>query len=118
MNPAPAPDAAASCSVPPRSNPPSPTALDDSTADVDLAGLARALSHPARVTIVRHLSQARGCVGGEIFDLVPLAQSTVSQHLKVLREAGLITGGGEGPRSGYCLDHDRLRQLRLLVAAL
>ena len=72
--------------------------------DVALARIAKALSHPARVAILRELARKNECVCGQIVDAIPLAQATVSQHLKELREAGLITGEVEGPKSCYCLD--------------
>ena len=69
--------------------------------DQALAELARALSHPARVAIVRHLATAGACVCGEIVSVLPLAQATVSQHLKVLKEAGFVQGEVDGPRTCY-----------------
>ncbi|HZO81839.1 MAG TPA: metalloregulator ArsR/SmtB family transcription factor [Candidatus Binataceae bacterium] len=87
-------------------------------ADEELARLARALGHPARVRIVRLLEARNGCVCGELVEAIPLAQSTVSQHLKVLKEAGLIQGEIDGPRVCYCLVPAALRRLRMLVAAL
>lgn len=72
------------------------------------AALAKALAHPARVAILRTLAARGTCVCGEIVDVLPLAQATVSQHLKVLREAGLVRGATDGPRSCYCLDREGL----------
>jgi DNA-binding transcriptional ArsR family regulator len=69
-----------------------------------LAGFAKALSHPARVAILKALAQRNECICGELVDLLPLAQSTVSQHLKELKNAGLINGTIEGPRSCYCIN--------------
>ncbi|MCS7035391.1 MAG: metalloregulator ArsR/SmtB family transcription factor [Saprospiraceae bacterium] len=69
-----------------------------------LAALARALSHPARIAILRELAQRNTCICGEIVSALPLSQSTVSQHLHVLLEAGLIQGTVDGPRSCYCLN--------------
>ncbi|MGI9627467.1 MAG: ArsR/SmtB family transcription factor [Longimicrobiales bacterium] len=83
-----------------------------STLDRDTARWAKALGHPARVAILQILARRKTCVCGEIVEDLPLAQSTVSQHLRVLREAGLITGEVEGPRSCYCIDADRIRQVR------
>lgn len=78
--------------------------------DVVLAARMKALAHPARLAIVRALAGVggNGCSCGEIVRDLPLAQSTVSQHLKILREAGIIRGDVGGPRSCYCLDHDVL----------
>ncbi|WP_371345491.1 ArsR/SmtB family transcription factor [Ancylobacter sp. IITR112] len=75
-----------------------------SDADEMLALRLRALAHPARLAILRALAQTGRCQCGEIVRGLTLAQSTVSQHLKVLKEAGLITGTIDGPRSCYCLD--------------
>jgi len=72
--------------------------------DETVAAWARALAHPARVQILRTLAARGTCVCGQIVEVLPLAQSTVSQHLKVLKEAGLVRGEVDGPRSCYCLD--------------
>jgi DNA-binding transcriptional ArsR family regulator len=84
----------------------------------ELANLAKAMGHPARVRILRLLAERAGCVCGDIVDEVGLAQSTVSQHLAVLKEAGLIRGEVAGPRVCYCLAPDMLRRFRMLAAAL
>jgi ArsR family transcriptional regulator len=83
--------------------------------DHSLAALCKALGHPARVAILRHLLQVDRCVCGEIVNILPLAQSTVSQHLKQLKDAGLIRGEIEGPRICYCADKQRLAELKKLV---
>ena len=70
----------------------------------DLAAFAKALSHPARIAILKVLSQKNECICGEIVEVLPLAQSTISQHLKELRIAGLIDGTVDGPRSCYCIN--------------
>lgn len=77
--------------------------------DQKLAALAKALSHPARIAILRSLARKGTCVCGEIVEVLPLAQSTVSQHLKELKEAGLIQGEVEGPKSCYCIDWKNLQ---------
>lgn len=87
-------------------------------ADEELAAFAKALGHPARVQILRLLTRRSACVCGDIVDELPLAQSTVSQHLKVLKEAGLIRGEVDGPRVCYCIDDRGLRRLRALMAGL
>jgi ArsR family transcriptional regulator len=92
--------------------------VEGDAADEELAALAKALGHPARVQIMRLLARRNACICGDIVDELPLAQSTVSQHLKVLKEAGLIQGEVDGPRTCYCVDPAGLRRLRLLVAAL
>jgi len=70
----------------------------------DLAEFAKALAHPARIAILKVLAQRNECICGELVDVLPLAQSTVSQHLKELKKAGLITGTVDGPRSCYCIN--------------
>ncbi len=94
----------------------SSTAEDDP--DECLATLARALGHPARVRIVRLLLARDECFCGDICDEIPLAQSTVSQHLKVLREAGLIVGEISGPSVCYCVNPDTLAVLKQLIGDL
>lgn len=86
--------------------------------DARLAALSKALGHPARVRIVRFLAASDACMCGQICDVVPLAPSTVSQHLKVLKQAGLITGEIDGTRVCYSLDRAVLAELPELVAAL
>ena len=70
----------------------------------ELAEIAKALSHPARIAILKVLAQKNECICGEIVEVLPLAQSTVSQHLKELLTAGLIEGTMDGPRSCYCIN--------------
>lgn len=84
-----------------------------STSDTDelLALRLRALAHPARLAILRALAAVERCQCGQIVRGLTLAQSTVSQHLKVLKEAGLIAGTIEGPRSCYCLDRKAFAEL-------
>ncbi|GAB4068402.1 winged helix-turn-helix transcriptional regulator [Ancylobacter sonchi] len=91
---------------------------DAPNSDDLLALRLRALGHPARLAILRALAERDRCVCGEIVRGLPLAQSTVSQHLKVLKEAGLIAGTVEGPRSCYCLDRDALAGLSAELSAL
>lgn len=78
--------------------------MTETVSDADLARWAKALAHPARLAILRTLGARGECVCGQVVEVVGLAQSTVSQHLKVLREAGLVRGTADGPRSCYCLD--------------
>ena len=87
----------------------------DEILDSELGLLAKALAHPARVRILRLLLGRRSCFCGEIVEHVPLAQATVSQHLKVLRDAGLIQGEIDGPRTCYRANRDRLAGVRDLV---
>jgi ArsR family transcriptional regulator len=86
--------------------------------DKALAQLAKALGHPARVSILRLLIARNECVCGEICDQIPLAQSTISQHLKTMKDAGLIQGEVDGPRICYCVNPVKLQQLKAFVAAL
>ena len=88
------------------------TLIAPSPDDAELAGWAKALGHPARIQILRILARAQTCHCGEIVQEVPLAQSTVSQHLRVLKDAGLIEGETDGPRSCYCLNAATLRRVR------
>lgn len=85
---------------------------------VALARYAKALSHPARLAILETLAKRDTCICGEIVKIMPLAQSTVSQHLKELKEAGLITGEVEGLTSCYCLDQSAAQELEKLVTGL
>ena len=68
------------------------------------SAICKALGHPARIRIVEYLKQEDRCICGEIVDIMPLAQSTVSQHLKILKQSGLVRGEIEGPRTCYRLD--------------
>ena len=86
--------------------------------DETLALWAKALAHPARIQILRTLAARGTCVCGEVVDVLPLAQSTVSQHLKVLREAGLVCGTVDGPRTCYCLDGEALTRATAAFADL
>lgn len=86
--------------------------------DVELAGLAKALGHPVRVQIMRILAARNSCVCGDLVEHLPLAQSTVSQHLKVLKQAGLIQGEVDGPRICYCVEPRTLRRFRMLAAGI
>ena len=69
-----------------------------------LSNFAKAIAHPARIAILKILAERNECICGEIVDVLPLAQSTVSQHLKELKNAGLIDGTVDGPRSCYCIN--------------
>ena len=75
-----------------------------------IARFAKALSHPARVAILETLAEKNSCICGEIVDIMPLSQSTVSQHLKELRDAGIIQGTIQGPSSCYCINFDILKK--------
>ena len=110
------PDSDACC--PPARDPADLRPVEGDEADEELATLAKAPGHPARVKIIRILLRKSGCICGDIVDELPLAQSTVSQHLKVLKDAGLIRGDVDGPRVCYCIEPRALRRLRALVGGL
>jgi ArsR family transcriptional regulator len=93
-------------------------ALEGQEADDELAVLAKALAHPVRVRILRLLAQDKTYICGNIAKNISLAQSTISQHLKVLKDAGLIRGTVEGPRICYCLEQKKIRRLKLLVVGI
>ena len=80
--------------------------------------LCKALGHPARVQIVEHLTQIGQCICGDLVGLLPLAQSTVSQHLKILKDSGLVNGEVEGPRTCYCLDRNVLAAFKRQASKL
>ena len=81
-----------------------------------LAGLARALGHPARIRIVQTLIAKQACIGCDLIDETGLAQSTVSEHLRILQAAGIITGEIERPRVCYSLNSTALQPLREFLA--
>lgn len=85
--------------------------------DVQLAKYAKALSHPARIAILRILANSKQCVCGDIVLELPLSQSTVSQHLKELKEAGFIKGEIDGPRICYCIDFDVWEDVKFRLSA-
>jgi ArsR family transcriptional regulator len=92
--------------------------LEGPEADEQLAKLAKAIGHPARVRILRLLSRKEARVCSQIVDEMPLAQSTVSEHLRILKEAGLVRCSQDGMRVGYCIDFDGLRRLKAMVAII
>jgi ArsR family transcriptional regulator, arsenate/arsenite/antimonite-responsive transcriptional repressor len=89
------------------------------TKDIDrLAALAKAIAHPARVQILEILARRTACVCGDIVGEMSLAQSTVSEHLRILKAAGLIMGEVDGPRVCYCINATTLSQFKSLVQAM
>jgi ArsR family transcriptional regulator len=80
--------------------------------------IAKALGHPARIAILKILADQTTCFCGDITDILPLAQSTVSQHLKVLKSAGLITGEVEGVKTCYCLNPNGIKELKSTLSEL
>jgi ArsR family transcriptional regulator, arsenate/arsenite/antimonite-responsive transcriptional repressor len=106
------------CAPPADGRAPDLRPVEGTGADEELARLAKAVGHPARVRILRLLVRREACVCGDIVDELPLAQSTVSQHLKVLKDAGLVRGDIDGPRVCYCIEPRALRRLKSLVGSL
>jgi DNA-binding transcriptional ArsR family regulator len=82
------------------------------------AEIAKALGHPARIAILKILAQRTTCFCGDITEILPLAQSTVSQHLKALKTAGLISGTVEGVKTCYCLNPEGIRELQSVLSEL
>jgi DNA-binding transcriptional ArsR family regulator len=82
---------------------------------LDVAGLAKALGHPARIAILQFLAQQKACVCSAIVEELPLSQSTVSQHLKELKTAGLIKGDIDGPSVCYCIDEKAWNKAKKLL---
>jgi DNA-binding transcriptional ArsR family regulator len=87
-------------------------AIAQTDAEARTVALLRAIAHPARFRIVKLLAQRQACVCGDLVDELPLAQSTVSEHLKVLKDAGIVRGEIDGPNRCYCLEPEALAWLR------
>lgn len=81
--------------------------------DALLADVAKALAHPARISILKFLSKTNSCMCGDIVESLPLAQSTVSQHLKELKKVGLIEGEIDGPKICYCINNKVLSESKI-----
>ncbi len=90
----------------------------DGRKTVELAALAKAIAHPTRVRIVSTLSRRTSCICGEVVQGLPLAQFTVSEHLRILKKSGLARGEIDGPRICYCLDIKMLERLKVLIKKL
>ena len=84
----------------------------------DLAALCKAIGHPARLQLLRHLIQHGDCYFGSLADVLPLAASTISKHVSILKDAGLIEGSSDVQRVCYCVKPERLAQLKAMVGAL
>lgn len=84
----------------------------------ELAVVARVLAHPARIAILQYLLRVDQCIGGEIVDEIPLAQPTISRHLKELKSVGIIKGHVEGNRVNYCIDKERWQQVKAMINGL
>jgi ArsR family transcriptional regulator len=91
---------------------------DGAAADEELAAFAKAIAHPVRVRILRMLARKEARMCSHIVDELPLAQSTVSEHLRILRSAGLIQANESGPRVGYCIVPSALARVKALLAAV
>lgn len=76
----------------------------------DVSAFSRVISHPARLAILKYLAETKTCVSGDISDFIPLSRTTVSQHLRELRNAGLIQGDIEGTRVNYCLNNKEIEK--------
>lgn len=83
-----------------------------------MAELMKALGHPARIAIIELLADCETCICGDITNKLPLAQSTVSQHLKALKKAGIIKGEIDGVRTCYCLDEEGVKEFETLLPSL
>ncbi|HZP58378.1 MAG TPA: metalloregulator ArsR/SmtB family transcription factor [Dehalococcoidia bacterium] len=92
--------------------------IDQTDTEARTVAMLRALAHPARFRIVRLLAERQACVCGDLVDELPLAQSTVSEHLKVLKDAGIVRGNIEGPNTCYCLEPDAIDWLGREFGAL
>lgn len=96
----------------------SPSPVDEGLEAEELATLFKALAHPARIRLLQHLASHGTCYFGKLSDVVDLAPSTTSQHVKVLKDAGLVLGSAEEQRTCYCINPDRVAMLKRLVEAL
>jgi ArsR family transcriptional regulator len=92
--------------------------VEGKEAEEELAMLTKAVGHPARVRILKILSRKEARICSQIVDELPLAQSTVSEHLRILKEAGLIRSRDDNPPVRYCINYPALRRLKALVAAI
>ena len=82
---------------------------------IEIANIAKVLAHPARVSILEYIARQQSCICGDIVDEIGLSQPTISQHLQVIRQAGLIKGSFEGKSVCYCLDVDRFAEFQTLL---
>jgi DNA-binding transcriptional ArsR family regulator len=84
----------------------------------ELADIARVLGHPARIAIVQYLLEVNACIGGEIVEHIPLAQPTISRHLKELKSVGIIKGTIEGTSVNYCINGERWKEIRVIFNSM
>lgn len=101
-----------------QSVPSAPEDISDKANNQELAALCKALGHPARVQILKILIARQSCICGEIVEVMPLAQSTVSEHLRILKKAGLVQGDVAGTRICYCVNPVVLNQMKTLIHSL
>ena len=80
----------------------------------EMAAVAKALAHPARIAILQHLLRVNSCICGDIVNELPLAQPTISQHLRELKAAGIIKGSIEGTKINYCIDDEKWQEMQRL----
>jgi ArsR family transcriptional regulator, arsenate/arsenite/antimonite-responsive transcriptional repressor len=107
------------CCPPERQNVELPAApVEGPAADAELAAFAKAIAHPTRVRILRMLAKKEARMCSHIVDELPLAQSTVSEHLRILRSAGLVRANENGPRVSYCIVPSALKRLNALLEAV
>ncbi|MBC8123591.1 MAG: winged helix-turn-helix transcriptional regulator [Gemmatimonadaceae bacterium] len=90
----------------------------DEYSEQQLAALCKALGHPTRIRILKLLMVRTSCVCGELVEMLPISQSTVSEHLRVLKQVGLVQGEVDGPRVCYCIEPGALARLKELVTDL
>lgn len=84
----------------------------------ELASIAKALGHPARIAILQHLLKVNACICGDIVEEIPLAQPTISRHLQELKAAGIIQGTIEGTSINYCIDGERWKAIQAMLNSL
>jgi len=112
------PDVACCAPEPPQTSELISGPVDAPAADEELAAFAKAIGHPIRVRILRMLARKEARMCSHIVDELPLAQSTVSEHLRVLRSAGLVQANENGPRVSYCIVPSALKRLKALLEAM
>lgn len=83
-----------------------------------LAKIFKALGHPTRIKIIEHLIKIDTCICGEIVDIFPFSQSTISQHLKHLKDSGIVCGEVEGPKTYFCVDKAVLNEIKNFIGKL
>ena len=92
--------------------------FDYSTDTEQIAAMAKAIAHPARIIILKHLSKEDACYTGDLLEILPLAQATVSQHIKALKDVGLIKGEVSPPKIKYCINKEKWKEAKELFETL